>query len=350
MFTQSWEDPECDIAALAPLEGATLFAITSGGDNVLGFLLADPARIIAVDLNPTQNWLLELKMAAFRALDHGEMLELLGARPSTRSVALYNRLRESLSPGARAYWDGQVPSIESGLLVAGGFEKYFALIRTALPYVVGRRRIERLFSLAPNEQNAFFRQEWNTIRWRALLRIVCSKWMLGKRLDPSWFDQADGVSSFGAHFTQLARHAIAEIPAQSNYFLSQILLGRYAAENAVPNYLKREHFDTIRGRLDRIELVTADVADALAALPDGSVDAFALSNVFEYSPLTIFERGCDAIVRTAANGARLSLRNLLAPRQLANDRRFAVDVETSDRLRLQDRGFIYSRFESARLA
>ena len=54
MFTQSWEDPACDLAALAPLREATLFAITSGGDNVLGFLLADPARIVTVDLNPTQ--------------------------------------------------------------------------------------------------------------------------------------------------------------------------------------------------------------------------------------------------------------------------------------------------------
>ena len=54
MFTQSWEDPACDLAALAVQPGETIFAIISGCDNVLGFLLADPARVIAVDLNPTQ--------------------------------------------------------------------------------------------------------------------------------------------------------------------------------------------------------------------------------------------------------------------------------------------------------
>ena len=39
MFTQSWEDPACDLAALAIQPGETIFAIISGCDNVLEFLL-----------------------------------------------------------------------------------------------------------------------------------------------------------------------------------------------------------------------------------------------------------------------------------------------------------------------
>ena len=44
MFTQSWEDPACDLAALRPQRGDTILAITSGGDNVLGLLLTDARR------------------------------------------------------------------------------------------------------------------------------------------------------------------------------------------------------------------------------------------------------------------------------------------------------------------
>jgi len=349
MFTQSWEDPACDLAALAPLRDASLFAVTSGGDNVLGFLLADPARIVAVDLNPTQNWLLELKMAAFRRLQHDELLVLLGVRAPLRAADLYQRLRGDLSESARRYWDEHQEWFASGLLLAGGFERYFAMLRGALRYIVGQRRMERLFTLASEEQPAFYQREWNTLRWRALIRIGCSRWMLGKRLDPSWFRQAEGVPSFGAHFTRLATHVIAELPARTNYFLAQILLGRYRSEEFMPDYLKRENFTTIRDRLGRIAPVTADVADAMATLPPHSMDAFALSNVFEYSPAGIFDRARDEIFRVGRPGARIALRNLLAPRRLFGDPRFMVDEAAGERLRWADRGFIYSRFEAARL-
>jgi S-adenosylmethionine:diacylglycerol 3-amino-3-carboxypropyl transferase len=88
MFTQSWEDPACDLAALRPRPGETILAITSGCDNVLGFLLSDPGQIIAVDLNPAQGYLLELKQAAFRSLSHADMLALLGVRASSERARL----------------------------------------------------------------------------------------------------------------------------------------------------------------------------------------------------------------------------------------------------------------------
>lgn len=347
MFTQSWEDPECDLAALQPAAGEAMFAVTSGGDNVLGFALSDPARIVAIDLNPTQTWLLELKMAAFRSLSHAEVLELLGVRVGD-AWGLYRRLRAGLSDDARRYWDAHRAALDGGLLTAGGFERYFALLRRGVRLVVGRRRVEALFDQSFRSQAEYYARRWNTVRWRATVRILCSRFVLGHRLDPTWFAGAE-TPSFGAHFEQLARHVLAEIPARTNYFLAQILLGRYLDEAQVPSYLKPEHFTTIRSRLGRIQALTSDVGEALAALPDRSIDCFALSNVFEYSPPELFERCRDQLCRVARPGARISLRNLLAPRRLENDPRFVVDRDAGRRLRLADRGFIYSWFEAARL-
>jgi S-adenosylmethionine-diacylglycerol 3-amino-3-carboxypropyl transferase len=350
MFAQSWEDPACDRAALEPLAGATLVAITSGGDNALGCLLLDPAKILAVDLNPTQNLLLELKLACFQTLSHVEMLELLGVRPPARARTLYGRVRGQLSPAARAFWDDRAAWFDRGLLLCGSFERYFALLRKGLRGIVGRRRMERLFTLRAEEQADFYRREWDTWRWRAFVRIGCSRWLLGRRLDPTWFEYTDGNRPFGAHFTRLATHAIAELPARTNYFLAQILLGRYVDGTLVPEYLRAESFDVIRDRSDRIEIVTADIADALAALPTRSVDAFGLSNVFEYSPAAVFDRARREIRRCACPGARVALRNLLAPRRLVDDPAFVVDAVLSRRLQQADRAFIYSRFEAATLA
>jgi S-adenosylmethionine-diacylglycerol 3-amino-3-carboxypropyl transferase len=367
MFTQSWEDPACDLAALRPRPGETILAITSGCDNVLGFLLADPARIVSIDINPAQTYLFELKRAAFRRLTHTELLDFLGvssfprrrestfdlssprgvsSSPRRRGSTLYPLLRGDLTPAARSFWDANPGMLDDGLLTAGGFERYFAMLRKVLAIAVGRRRLERLFALDHEEQREFYEREWNTRRWRALLGIACSKWMLGRRLDPSWFTHSES-SSFGRHFTRLAEHAIADLPARSNYFLAQILLGRYADASAVPEYLRAENFETIRERLDRITTVTADIAAALEDLPPRSIDCFALSNVFEYSPRAVFERSVAAITRAARPGARLALRNLLAPRRLADFPVFRVHPALSEQLRAADRGFIYSHFEAA---
>lgn len=351
MFAQSWEDPLCDLRALTPRRGERLLAITSGGDNVLHFLLADPGEVIAVDLNPLQNLLLELKIAAIRHLDHGAMLELLGVRQSSRGAAhWYQALRPELSDDARRWWDANAVLLNRGVLTQGGFERYFAMLRPVIRTVVGRATIERLFTIAdPAEQRRFFEQEWNGWGWRTLMRIGCSRPVLGRRLDPSWFTD-ETIPDAGVHFSRLAEHAIAELPTPSNYFLAMIMRGAYLNERAVPAYLLPEHFEVLRSRVDRVRMVTSDIAAALEAEPAGSIDCLALSNVFEYSPMAIFDRGRAALRRVARPGARCSLRNLLAPRRLADDPAFVVAQPSSRELQQADRGFIYSRFEAATLA
>jgi S-adenosylmethionine:diacylglycerol 3-amino-3-carboxypropyl transferase len=50
VYAQIWEDPEIDMEALAIAPGDHVVTIASGGCNALSYLLADPARVEAVDL------------------------------------------------------------------------------------------------------------------------------------------------------------------------------------------------------------------------------------------------------------------------------------------------------------
>lgn len=347
MFAQSWEDPDCDRAALRIAPGERALAVTSGGDNVLDLLRDDPAAIVAIDLNPAQAWLFELKREAMRRLERSAFLELLGIGGTTGALVHYRAIRSALGPAAREFFDARPHWFVAGLLGQGGFERYFALLRRIIALAVGRRAMEGLFTGDFDQQAAFYQQRWDGWRWRLLMRLGCSKALLGNRLDPSWFaDAAEG--DFGTHFTALAKHVLVELPARDNWFLAQILLGRYV-NAAVPAYLRPENYELIRDRLDRVELVIADIVDGLRMQPAGSIDVFALSNVFEYSPATLFDEGKDEVVRAGRRQARIAHRNLLAPRQFGEDDRFEFDPELSERLRFADRGFIYSRFEAARV-
>src|SRR5260370_37088623 len=68
VYTQIWEDPEADLAALRLPIGSTMVTISSGGCNALSYLTARPAQVYAVDLNEAHLSLLKPKPRALRAL------------------------------------------------------------------------------------------------------------------------------------------------------------------------------------------------------------------------------------------------------------------------------------------
>ena len=68
IYNVAWEDPRIDGEVLALGEGETILMLTTGGCNVLDRLLDGVAHIVSADLNPCQNALLELKLAAASAL------------------------------------------------------------------------------------------------------------------------------------------------------------------------------------------------------------------------------------------------------------------------------------------
>jgi hypothetical protein len=69
VYNTCWEDPAVDRQALRLTPDDVLLVIGSAGCNVLDYALQAPRAIHAVDANPRQNALLELKIAAIRHLD-----------------------------------------------------------------------------------------------------------------------------------------------------------------------------------------------------------------------------------------------------------------------------------------
>ena len=106
IYNTCWEDPALDRVALNLGPEDRLVVISSAGCNALDYLLAGTGEVNAVDVNPIQNSLLELKRAAIQQLDYHSFFELFGQGWSRYARQMYHEaLREQLSPVARAYWD-----------------------------------------------------------------------------------------------------------------------------------------------------------------------------------------------------------------------------------------------------
>src|SRR6201987_2875975 len=106
-YTQIWEDPEADLAALQLPLGSTIVTISSGGCNALSYLTAQPAQVYAVDLNEAHLSLLKLKLAGIRAFSgYSDFWQFFGQAASSGNARLYrDRMRPLLDRDARAYWD-----------------------------------------------------------------------------------------------------------------------------------------------------------------------------------------------------------------------------------------------------
>src|ERR1700709_210999 len=90
VYTQIWEDPEADLAALQLPVGSTIVTISSGGCNALSYLTAQPAQVFAIDLNEAHLSLLKLKLAGLRAFsNYADFWQFFGEGGTIANAELY---------------------------------------------------------------------------------------------------------------------------------------------------------------------------------------------------------------------------------------------------------------------
>src|SRR5271165_5930389 len=77
-FAQVREDPAVETEALELGAADTAVVVSSGGCTALSLLAHGAGHVIAVDLNRSQNDLVELKAAAVRRLDQERAVRFLG--------------------------------------------------------------------------------------------------------------------------------------------------------------------------------------------------------------------------------------------------------------------------------
>lgn len=333
-----WEDADVLCRALAPVgAGGRLLSIASAGDNVLALLTLDPARVVACDLSQAQLCALELRRAAFARLDYPDLLAFLGVTPSGARRLYYRAL--PLDKSVRAFWDGRLGWIERGALHAGKLERYLRIFgRMVLPLL--HRRATRLALLeerSPSEQRAFYRQRWDSWAWRCLFLTFFSRRVLGTAgRDPALLRHVKvGV---GRRLLARARRGLADIPTWDNPYLTYILTGNYRAR-ALPRYLRPEHYQTIRARLDRVEPVLGPIQET----GRGPFDGFNLSDLFEYLSPAAHASCYTKLVEQARPGARLAYWNLLANRgPVGRVRRLREEARALHRV---DRAWFYQAFQ-----
>jgi S-adenosylmethionine-diacylglycerol 3-amino-3-carboxypropyl transferase len=346
-YAQAWEDADVLLAALDVQPSDTVVSIASAGDNALALLGAGAARVIALDLNPSQLACLELRVAAYRELSHAELLVLIGSRAGSANerATLYRRCRGRLVPAVQTFWDSQPEAIAGGIGGAGKFENYFRLFRSrVLPLVHRNATVAALLRGGPPDfRQRFYEHQWDTWRWRLLFKVFFSRFMMGRLgRDPAFFKYVEG--SVADRILGRTRHALTILNPAENPYLHWILTGTHG--EALPWALREENFEKIRDRLDRLEWHELTLEAFLERERMSGIVKFNLSDIFEYmsaeNTAALLERLADA----SASGGRLAYWNMLAPRRRPESlaARLRPCEETARTLFAQDKAFFYSAF------
>ncbi|TVQ12621.1 MAG: DUF3419 family protein [Balneolaceae bacterium] len=348
LYAQCWEDPLLNQRGLALQGGETVAAICSAGDNVFAHLLDDPETVYAVDLNPSQIAAARLKMQAFMNLDWEQVVAFLGLEESHDRMETYRLLMGDLPDEDRTYWNAHQNLIGRGIIHCGKFEGYFHKFQKfVLPFTHSKKvRLQLFEPKSALERARFYDSKWDNFRWRMLFRLFFNQRVMSRfgRSKAHFAHVGDG--DITRQFLSRSRMAMVELDPSQNCFMQYMIHARYLNRQSYPEYLKREHFDTIRSRLDRVRFISASLGGFLSTCDSGTVDAWNLSDIFEYLDEETFRNISDEIHRVSRNGARCSYWNLLVRRRMSDisPGKFRHHKETSHDLWMQDRAFVYGDY------
>ncbi|MDA7747131.1 BtaA family protein, partial [Psychromonas sp.] len=226
IYSAANEDPSSELAALKLSHDDTVLTITGSGARALDLLIAEPKKIISIDMNEKQNFLLALKCSAYKNLNYPDFAQFLGLTACNDRLSIYKKLSVDLSDEAKSYWDQQLDKIESGILYCGVWETY--LLKLSWLTRFRRDIVKQLFDAETVEQQkAIFEKKWNGFFWKQFIKLLNVRWIWKVLLKEPGIDLIDPKLHIGRYIHERLAYVISHQKAKTNPFLNLIVFGKY---------------------------------------------------------------------------------------------------------------------------
>jgi S-adenosylmethionine-diacylglycerol 3-amino-3-carboxypropyl transferase len=321
VYNTCWEDPRLDRVALKMGPDDEVMVITSAGCNTLDYALTEPRRIHAVDMNPRQNALLELKLAAIRHLDFDEFFAMFGTGhlPPVRGI-YKDKLRGSLSPWARNYWDKWIKFFDHKRRsfyfrgTSGAFARFITVyvdrVVKVRPHVDAMLNAQSL-----EEQREIYQRHVRERFWSRLIRFAMNRDATLSMLGVPKAQRRQIDLQYKGGVVQFVRECVdavfGDLPLADNYFWRVYMTGQYS-QQCCPEYLREQNFLRLKnGLADRV-CVHTDSVQGFLEKHDGTISRFVLLDHMDWLSDKFFpllEAEWQAIVNRAAPGARVIWRS-----------------------------------------
>jgi S-adenosylmethionine-diacylglycerol 3-amino-3-carboxypropyl transferase len=368
VYNQIWEDPWVDVEAMQLDSDSRILTISSGGCNVLNYLLQRPRKIVAIDLNTSHMSLTRLKLAAVAHLPgYDEFYNLFGLGNHDANLQNYaDHLRPRLDDTTRNFWDARqwlgsgagrrrISYFARGIYGQAKLGNFLRFVHL-MARLTNRDPNRLLEARTLEEQEQIFNEVFDSffdsrfIRW--LGKLPATVFSLGIppsqhqiMLDESGGDIVDA-------FRQRVRKLACDFPLDENYFAWQAFGRRYDNDRrrAVPDYLRCDNYPVLRQNIGRVETHITSLAAYLQTQPAEALNRFVLLDSQDWMSRDVIGNLWTEIARVGEPGSRIIFRTAgerspvedALPPDLRN--RFVYEEDLARELHKRDRSAIYGMF------
>ncbi len=320
VYNTCWEDPRLDRVAMDIGPKDNILVITSAGCNALDYALTGPNAVHAVDMNPRQNALLELKMSGIRNLEFEDFFAMFGQGSHEQASKIYRQaLRSSLSTWSQGYWDKKIKLFDrrKSFYFFGTSGRFARFINFYVDRVVRVRPwINQLLSADDVSQqreiyDGYLRDRFWTRPLNFAMGQDATLSMVG--VPRAQRQQVDKHYDGGiVQFVQdCVESVFAKLPISDNYFWRVYLTGEYT-DDCCPEYLKPDNFEALKnGLVDRVTTYT-DSVEGFLRKNDVQISRFVLLDHMDWLSTQFYpllESEWQAILMRATPDARVLWRS-----------------------------------------
>lgn len=336
VYNTCWEDPRLDREALRIGADDEILVITSAGCNALDYALCGPRHVHAVDMNPRQNALLDLKKAGIRGLEFEDFFRMFGhgRLPGVRRV-YDQKLRAGLPVWSRTFWDANIkwfddPKRSFYFRGTSGFFAKLAKVYTDKIIKI-RPHLDRLLAAESVEEQRRIYDDHIRDRFGKALRFALNRDTTMAMLGVPRAQRRQIEATYSGDLAQFIQDCLegvfVKLPIKDNYFWRLYMTGSYTRE-CCPEYLVPENFARLKaGLVDRVTTHTDSVQGFLER-HDQPVSRFVLLDHMDWLSDRFFpllEAEWQAIVERAAPRARLIWRSGGFNTDFLDDVRVTID-------------------------
>jgi S-adenosylmethionine-diacylglycerol 3-amino-3-carboxypropyl transferase len=286
IYNTCWEDPQLDREALQINQTDQMMMITSAGCNALDYALLKPDKIYAVDVNPKQNALLELKIAGIKSLEFEDFFSLFGQGKHDDFARLYlQKMRPHLSTTSQKIWDRQQSYFQStsfrpSFYFRGSSGTIARLFNLYIDFKNLRNKVNLLFEASSLQEQAelysshFKKAIWSSsVKWAVSSDVALSLVGVPRAQRNQIENNYDG--GIAAFIEDCIESVFTRVSLKDNYFWWLYLNGEYT-KSRCPEYLKEHNFNQLKDNLsDRISVHSTSILDFLSN-HQGQISKFVL--------------------------------------------------------------------------
>ena len=240
--------------------------------------------MVAIDINPEAQFLLDLKLTAIEKLDLKTYLNFIGFSDNSKQRhEIFNELSNYLHNNSLIYWKDQESDIEKGILNTGHFERYIGKLRPLTKWFLGKGFYDGFL----NEMDGY--RNFPRVRWNFFLKVLSSRhfFKLTGNKDIA-FNSKDCMRKV---IPEGLRKTVQENFANKSFMFNLLFKGhlREMDTSFIPPSLQAEILERIRQKLVRQEIEMLYCTNDLKTAIKENIETVSANTFFSFSDILSFE-------------------------------------------------------------